>query len=439
MTLREVEGLGFDTRQVHAGQFFDAEHRARITPIYLSNGFLFEDFDDAYQRMAHGSEGYVYSRVSNPTNSVAEQRMASLDGGVAAVLTGSGQAAISSTILTLARAGDHVLAGPTLYEGTRSLFREQFAGLGIEFEFVDDHNRAEDWARRVRPNTKAFYAETIPNPRNQILDISKVAQVAQANGLPLIVDNTLATPYLLRPIEHGADIVLYSASKLLTGHGASIGGVIVDGGTFDWNANTSRFPQFQERAKSEEPRTYTEKHGASAFAAYARSKIIASFGPSLSPFNTFLLLQGIETLSLRVAKHVENARIVAHWLEDRPEVVSVDYSGLESNEYHPLARRYLPQGEGSIFSFTLRGGRQAAEHLINHVRLFSRMTHIGDLRSLILHPATTTHAQLTSDELAEAGIGEGLVRLSIGVETPQDLLSDLEEGLRGIPGHAAAG
>jgi len=432
MTVRAVDRLGFDTRQVHAGQNLNGEHGARITPIYLSNGFLFDDFDQAADRMTGRTPSYIYSRNANPTNSVAEAGLASLDGGSSAILVGSGQAAIAVALLALVGAGDHVLVAPSIYEGTRELFRTDMARLGIEFEFVLDSNDVDDWRRRIRPSTKAFFAETIPNPKNEILDIEPVTGLAHEHGIPVVIDNTIATPYLIRPIEHGADIVVYSTSKLLTGHGASIGGAIVDAGRFDWRANVERFPQFHARTLGSSGESFLDAFEGDVFSAYARGRTAASYGPHLSPLHAFLLLQGVETLSLRVAKHVANAQAIAEFLDDRPEVASVDYAGLPSSPHHALAERYLPRGAGSVFAFTLAGGLAAARQLYDHVGLFSRMTHIGDTRSLILHPGTTTHARLTPDERARAGIHPGLLRLSIGIESVDDLISDLEGALEHV-------
>jgi O-acetylhomoserine (thiol)-lyase len=432
MTRGSVRELGFGTRQVHAGEVFDPVHQARITPIYLTAGYLFDDLEQGRARFAGEEQAYVYSRLSNPTNAVAEARLASLDSGVAALVVGSGQAAIAMAVLSLVSAGDHVLVAPSIYEGTRTLFRTDLARLGVEFEFVDDHNDPADWAKRVRPNTRFFFAETIPNPKNELLDIRAVADAAHAAGVPLVVDNTIATPYLVRPIEHGADIVVYSTSKFLTGHGASIGGAVIDGGRFDWAAHADRFPQFSAPVRGDEGPSFVDRFGEAAFLAYARKGPSASFGPSLSPLHSFLLLQGVETLSLRMEKHVTNALTLARWLESRPEVESVDYGGLETSPYHDLARRYLPRGAGAVFAFTLRGGREAAEALIDAVQLFSVMTHIGDVRSLILHPPTTTHARLSQEERSAAGIAPGLIRLSVGIEDVDDLLDDLEQGFAAI-------
>lgn len=439
MTVGSVDGAGFSTRQLHAGESFDAAHSPRITPIYLTAGFLFDDFDQAQNRFSGEDPGFVYSRGANPTNHVAEARLASLDGGVGAVLVASGQAAVLIAVLSVARAGDHVLVGASIYEGSRGLFRNELSALGIEFEFVDDHNDLDDWARRVRPSTKAFFAETIPNPKNEVLDVQAVADLAHSVGVPLIVDNTLPTPYLLRPIEHGADIVVYSTSKLLTGHGASIGGAIVDGGNFDWAAHADRFPQFSGPFRGVAGRpTYIEKFGRAAFTAIARGTA-GSFGPTISPLHAFLLLQGLDTLSLRLDRHSRNALAIAEHLAAQPEVESVDYPGLPESPHHALAERYLPRGAGAVFAFTLHGGAEAVRTFYDSVELFSRMTHIGDARSYILHPPTTTHSRLTAEERRKAGIGDGLIRLSIGLEDVEDLIADLDRGfqtLRGIDASA---
>ncbi|HEY0247967.1 MAG TPA: aminotransferase class I/II-fold pyridoxal phosphate-dependent enzyme [Gryllotalpicola sp.] len=393
-----LQAYGFATEQVHAGFVPDAGHGARITPVYLSNGFLFDDFDQAAGRFAGEDEGYYYTRYGNPTIASVERRLAALERGQASVAVASGQAALTITFLTLLQQGDHVVSARSIYEGTRGLLREDFARFGITASFVPDPNDADALAAAFRPDTKAVFVESIPNPGNELPDLELVTRVAHAHGVPVIVDNTLATPYLVRPILHGADIVVHSTSKFLSGHGSAIGGAIVDAGTI---------PDFTARAR----------------------ELAGRFGPTLSPFNAFLLQQGIETLSLRVRQHSANALELARWLEGRPEVASVAYSGLTSSPYHALAARYLPNGQGSVFAFTLRGGIDAARSLIDNVTLFSRMTHLGDVRSLILHPASTTHIHLTPAELAENGIGPGTIRLSVGIEDVSDLVRDLERSI----------
>jgi O-acetylhomoserine (thiol)-lyase len=440
MTSGSSDGdVGFATEQVHGGSVPDKNFGSRVAPIYLSAGFVFDDFAQARDRFAGDDEGYTYSRVGNPTNAAVERKVAGLEHGSEAILVGSGQAAVTVALLGILKAGDHFLSARSIYEGSRGLFRDNFARFGIEVEFVDDAGDAAEWERRIRPTTRLLYGESIPNPKNDLLDLDVVAGVAHAHGLPFVIDNTLATPYLLRPIDFGADIVVHSASKFLSGHGASLGGVIVDSGRFDWTTHPEFFPHLTAPAPALRGASYVEKHGSRAYAVYTRDVIASRLGPTLSPFNAFLLQQGIETLSLRMERHSGNALAIARWLEGRPEVASVDYSGLESSPHYALAQRYLPRGQGSVFSFTLAGGQDAAETFINAVALFSRMTHIGDVRSLILHPATTTHSQLTEPELLAAGVGPGLVRLSIGIEEADDLIRDLERGFAALRASVAYG
>lgn len=426
-----VDGLGFATRQIHAGAELDQSHRPRATPIYLTAGFVFDDFDQANERFAQTDDGYSYSRAGNPTSAAVERRIADLEGGAGALLVGSGQAAVSTALLALAGAGDHIVSSNSIYEGSRELFRDNFARLGIVTSFVGDANDPAAWEAAIRPETRVLFAESIPNPKNDILDIRAVATVARRHGIPLIIDNTLATPYLLRPIEHGADIVVHSASKFLAGHGTVLGGVIVDAGRIDWAQTDSRYPHLSDD-RGPDGRTFADRFGRAAFSAYARSVVALRQGPSPSPFNAFLLLQGIETLSLRVQRHSESAKRIAEWLEEHPAVESVDYSGLASNPYRALAEKYLPRGQGSVFAFTLHGGRDAAKTFTNSVRLFTRMTHLGDVRSLVLHPASTTHVNRTEEERIAAGIGQGLLRVSIGLEDVEDLIADLDRALAAV-------
>ncbi|MCU1526766.1 MAG: O-acetylhomoserine aminocarboxypropyltransferase/cysteine synthase [Frondihabitans sp.] len=418
---------GFDTDQVHAGAAPESAHGARITPIYLSAGFVFDDFDQAEARFAGTEAGYVYSRNNNPSHVAVEARIAALEGGSGAIFVASGQAAITVGLLGVLKAGDHFLSAPSIYEGTRSLFRDNFARFGIEVEFIENPLDLDDWKRRIRPTTRLLYAESIPNPKNDLFDIEAVATLAHEHGLPFAIDNTLATPYLLKPIDFGADIVLHSASKLLTGHGASLGGVVVDAGRFDWAARPDLFPHLSDSVDGHGGPSYTDKFGRDAYLAFTRSVMTSRLGPAPSPFHAFLLQQGLETLSLRLQKHTANALALATWLEARPEVQSVDYAGLASSPFHDLGEKYLPRGAGSIFAFTVHGGREAARRVIDSVDLFSRMTHIGDVRSLIIHPASTTHHHLTQDERDRGGIDEGLIRLSVGIEDVDDLTADLAQ------------
>jgi O-acetylhomoserine (thiol)-lyase len=436
------EPFGFTTEQVHGGFVPDAGYGARIAPIHMSSGFLFEDFDQARDRFAGTDEGYTYTRLGNPTSAAVERRVALLEHGVESILVGSGQAAVTVALLGLLQAGDHIVSARSIYEGSRGLMLQNLGRLGITVDFVADANDPHAWAAAVRPETRVFFAESIPNPKNDVLDITAVADAAHRAGVPLIIDNTLATPYLVRPIDHGADIVVHSASKFLSGQGSALGGVVVDGGRFDWSANPERWAHLTGPERSLGGESYVERFGVRAFSVFARDVVSSRIGPTPSPFNAFLIQQGIETLSLRVERHSANALAIAAWLEQQPEVTSVDYAGLASSPFHALAERYLPRGAGSVFAFTLDGGVPAARTFIDSVRLFSRMTHLGDVRSLILHPATTTHAGRTPDERAAAGISDGLIRLSVGIEDVDDLLRDLKLGfaaLRAAAGPEAAG
>ncbi|KAA9089737.1 O-acetylhomoserine aminocarboxypropyltransferase/cysteine synthase family protein [Microbacterium radiodurans] len=419
--------LAFATRQLHAGARGFDSHGARATPIYLTAGFEFDDLADGESRFADPDTGFSYTRVGNPTAAAAERRIADLEGGVGALLVGSGQAATSTALLTILEAGDHIVAASAIYEGTRELLRSDLGRLGITTDFVDDPRDPAAWEAAIGPDTRALVAESIANPRGGVLDIPVVAEIAHRHGIPLIVDSTLATPYLLRPLELGADIVVHSASKFLSGHGTALGGIIVDAGRFAWDAVPGRFRQIAGET-GPDGRTFVERSGERAFLDAAR-RVAMRFGPSPSPLNAFLLLQGVETLSLRVERQSQTAATLASWLEARPEVASVDYSGLASHPDHDLAERLLPAGRGALFAFTLAGGRAAAEALTTAVRLFTPMTHLGDVRSLVLHPATTTHAHRSDADLELIGVGPGLLRLSVGLEDAADLVADLERGL----------
>ncbi len=425
----------FETRQIHAGQSADPTTGARALPIYQTTSFVFPDAAVAADRFALADLGPIYTRIGNPTQEVVENRIASLEGGVGALLLSSGQAASTLAILNIAEAGDHLVASPSLYGGTYNLLHYTLEKLGVTTTFVTDPHDAEAWRAAVRPNTKLFFAETIPNPKSDILDIELVAGVAHGAGVPLIVDNTVATPYLVRPIEHGADIVVHSATKYLGGHGAAIGGVIVDGGTFDFGADPERFPNYNRPDPSYHGLVYARDLGVGgsfganlAFILKARVQLLRDLGTAISPFNAFLISQGIETLSLRVERHVANAQRVAQWLEAREDVVTVHYAGLESSPWYANARKYLPRGAGAVLAFELDGGAEAGKAFVSALKLHSHVANIGDVRSLVIHPASTTHSQLTAEEQALSGVTPGLVRLAVGIEHIDDILADLELG-----------
>ena len=420
----------FETKQIHAGQTADGTTGARALPIYQTTSYVFRDTDHAAALFGLAEPGNIYTRIMNPTQDVVEQRVAALEGGVAALLVSSGQAAETFAILNLAEAGDHIVSSPSLYGGTYNLFHYTLPKLGIEVTFVSDPNDLGSWQEAVRPNTKAFFAETIANPKNEILDIENVAAVAHDNGVPLIVDNTVATPYLVQPLKWGADIVVHSATKYLGGHGTAVAGVIVDGGTFDWAADPQKFPQFNTPDPSYHGLVYAEALGPIAFIIKARIQLLRDLGSAVAPFNAFLIAQGIETLSLRVERHVQNTQAVAEWLQSRPEVLSVSYAGLESSPWFELGRKYAPRGTGAVLSFEIDGGVEAGKRFVNALELHSHVANIGDVRSLVIHPASTTHSQLSAEEQLSAGVTPGLVRLAVGLEGIEDILADLDAGFR---------
>ncbi|MFE2554228.1 bifunctional o-acetylhomoserine/o-acetylserine sulfhydrylase [Streptomyces sp. NPDC059355] len=420
----------FETKQLHAGTASDPATGARAVPIYQTTSFVFRDTQHASDLFSLAEPGNIYTRIHNPTQDAFEQRVASLEGGVAAVALASGQAAETLAILNLASAGDHIVSSASLYGGTYNLFRHTLPKFGIEVSFVEDPDDLDAWRAAVRPNTKALFAETLGNPRGNVLDVRGVAEVAHTAGLPLIVDNTVPTPYLLRPIEHGADVVVHSATKFLGGHGTTIGGVVVDAGTFDFGAHPERFPDFTEPDPSYHGLRYWPALGAGAYAVKLRVQLLRDLGPAIAPHSAFLLLQGVETLSLRLERHSSNALALAQWLEARDEVSAVHYPGLPSNRWYEAARRYLPRGAGAVLSFELRGGVEAGRRFVDGLELFSHLANIGDVRSLVIHPASTTHSQLDEAQLAATGTTAGLVRLSVGIENAADLKADLEAGFR---------
>lgn len=420
--------LDFETRQIHAGAVVESQNSARFTPIYQTAGYVFDDFADGADRFA-GRGGRAYSRNDNPTNAVAGARLADLEGGTDGILVASGQAAIAMAITALAKSGDHILATRQLYEGTREMFRGVLSRQGIEVEYIDADATEAEWAERFRPTTRLVYTETLPNPLNQVVDIERLATIAHSAGVPLIVDNTVPTPYLCQPISYGADIVIHSTSKWLSGHGSVIGGAIIDAGSFDWKAHAQRFPQLTSPIREGVP-SFAERFGAKAYLAYVRSVIVLEYGPTVPAFSTFLLLHGIETLSVRMDRHVANAERLAAWLNDRPEVERVYHPSIPTSPEYQLAQRYFPRGAGSIVSFDIRGGEPAAARFLDSLSLITQMTHIGDVRTLALHLASTIHSKLSDSERAEIGIGPGLIRLSIGLESPGDLIGDLERAFK---------
>ncbi|MEU1482943.1 bifunctional o-acetylhomoserine/o-acetylserine sulfhydrylase [Streptomyces sp. NPDC005752] len=420
----------FETKQIHSGAVPDPTTGARAVPIYQSTSFVFKDTGHAAGLFSLAEPGNIYTRIHNPTQDVLEQRIAALEGGVAAVALASGQAAETLALLTLAGAGDHIVSSASLYGGTYNLFRHTLPRFGIEVSFVEDPDDIEAWRAAVRPGTKALFAETLGNPRGDVLDIRGVSDVAHAAGVPLVVDNTVPTPYLLRPLEHGADIVIHSATKFLGGHGTTIGGVVVDGGTFDFGAHAERFADFHAPDPSYHGLRYWPDLGHGAFAVKLRVQLLRDLGPALSPHSAFLLLQGVETLSLRLERHTSNALTLARWLESRDEVSAVHYAGLGSSPWYEAGQHYLPRGAGAVLAFELRDGVEAGKRFVDAVELFSHLANIGDVRSLIIHPASTTHSQLTEEQLAATGATAGLVRLSVGLENVDDLKADLEAGFR---------
>jgi O-acetylhomoserine (thiol)-lyase len=429
----------FETKQIHSGAQPDPVTNARATPIYQTTAYVFKNAEHAQNLFALAEFGNIYTRIQNPTQDVVEQRVAALEGGTAALLLSSGQSATTFSVLNIARAGDHIVASSSIYGGTYNLFKYTLAKLGIETTFVENQDDADEWARAVRPNTKLFFAETIGNPKINVLDITLVADVAHENGIPLIVDNTIATPYLIRPFEHGADIVVHSATKFLGGHGTVIAGVIVDGGKFEWSKNVEKFPELTEPDPSYHGASYTTAVGDGlAYIIKARVQLLRDLGSAIAPASAWQLIQGIETLSLRVERHVQNAQLVAEWLDNHDDVDTVYYAGLPSSPWYGTANKYAPNGVGAVLSFDLKGGVDAGRALVDGVSLFSHVANIGDVRSLIIHPASTTHAQLTPEQQLTAGVTPGLVRLSVGLENIDDIKADLTEGLAAARAVASA-
>lgn len=433
--------LSFETRQIHAGQSPDTATGARALPIYQTTSYVFDSAETAANRFALADLGPIYTRIGNPTVAAVEDRIADLEGGVQGVLVASGQSAEFLAIINIAEAGDHVVASPSLYGGTYNLLDVTLRKLGIETTFVSDPGDVEAWKAAVKPNTKLFFAETVANPRSDVLDIAAVAETAHAAGVPLIIDNTLATPYLVRPIEHGADVVIHSATKYLGGHGTSIAGIIVDSGNFDYSAEPERFPGFNQPDDSYNGLVYARDLGPdSAFGANvsygikARVQLLRDLGPAASPFNAFLIAQGLETLSLRIERHVANAQRVAEFLESHAQVDKVHFAGLPSSPWYELGQKYLPKGVGSVLGFEIADGYDAAVKFVDALELHSHVANIGDVRSLVIHPASTTHAQLDEDAQRAAGVSPAFVRLAVGIEGIDDIIADLEKGFAAARG-----
>ncbi|MDN5304355.1 MAG: O-acetylhomoserine (thiol)-lyase [Fusobacteriaceae bacterium] len=423
------KNLKFETLQLHAGQKPDSETGSRAVPIYQTTSYVFRDTEHAENLFALKEAGNIYTRIGNPTTAVLEERLAALDGGVGALAVASGSAAITYALLTVAKAGDEIVAARNLYGGTFNLLSNTINDFGITTKFVDPDD-LEGFKNAITEKTKAIFIETIGNPNCTLIDVEAVADIAHENGLPLIIDNTFATPYLFKPLEHGADIVVYSATKFLGGHGTSIGGVIVDGGKFDW-AKSGRFDNFTTPDPGYHGLKYADL-GAPAFILKARVKLLRDTGAAISPFNAFLILQGIETLSLRLERHVENARKIVEYLNNHELVEWVNYPELDGNKDKPLAEKYFPKGVGSIFTFGIKGGVEAGKKFIDNVELFSHLANVADAKSLIIHPASTTHGQLSEEKLKEVGIRPETIRLSVGIENVDDLIADLEQAFNKI-------
>ncbi|QWT45345.1 O-acetylhomoserine aminocarboxypropyltransferase [Azospira inquinata] len=423
-----TDGFNLDTLALHAGQSPDSQFGARATPIYLSTSFVFKDSDQAAALFNMERAGHVYSRISNPTVAVLEERLAALEGGVGAIATASGQAALHLAIATLMGAGGHIVASRALYGGSHNLLEYTLPRFGIETTFVPTRD-LDAWRAAIRPNTRLLFGEILGNPGLDVLDIPRVADLAHEHGLPLLVDSTFTTPYLIKPFEHGADLVYHSATKFLCGHGTVVGGVLADSGKFDWDGS-GKFPTLTEPYDGFHGMDFTEESTVAAFLLRARREGLRDFGACLSPMNAFQILQGIETLPLRMARHVENTRRIVAFLAEHPGVEHISYPGLADHPDHALAEKLLPRGCGSVFSFSLKGGRAAGKKFIESLKLFSHLANVGDAKSLVIHPASTTHFRMTDEALLAAGIGPGTIRLSVGLEDPEDLLEDLNRGLR---------
>jgi|UniRef100_UPI00404A94E8 O-acetylhomoserine (thiol)-lyase len=425
----------FETLQIHAGQTPDPTTGARALPLYQTTAYQFRDTQHAANLFGLAELGNIYTRIMNPTQDAVEQRLAALEGGVAALLVASGSAATTYAVLNVAEAGDHIVSSPSLYGGTYNLFHYTLPKFGVEVTFVEDPDDLDSWRKAVRPNTKAFFGETIANPKNDILDIEGVAKIAHEIGVPLIVDNTVATPYVIKPIEYGADVVIHSATKFLSGHGNAVVGAIIDSGNFDYAKYPAKFKGFNEPDPSYHGLVFAQALGVgSAFGANLayifkiRLQLLRDIGAAVAPFNAWLLAQGLETLSLRIERHLENAKAVAEWLSNHPSVEKVNYASLSNSPWNKLAKKYAPKGSGAVLSFELKGGVEAGKKFVESLKLFSHVANMGDVRSLVIHPATTTHSQLSPEEQLAAGVTPGLVRLSLGLENIEDIKADLEDG-----------
>lgn len=421
--------LKFETKALHVGHDSNKTEGTQAVPIYQTSSYVFKDADHAAGAFNLSIPSYIYTRLNNPTNDVLEQRIAAIEGGIAAVVTASGASAISTTLLTLLKAGDHIVSSNSLYGGTFNLLNVTLPRFGITTSFVDPR-QTSNFKAAIHPQTKAIFIESLGNPKLDVLDIEAIAQVAQEAKIPLIVDNTVATPYLLNPIAHGANIVIHSLTKYICGNGTSLGGVIVDAGTFDWaNGN---FPEFTTPSPGYHGLVYAEALGNAAFIAKIRIEGLRDLGPSLSPYNAFQIIQGLETLPIRIQKHSENALALAKWLEQHPAVASVGYPGLPSSPYHELAQKYLPNGQSGVVTFSLKKGYEAAKKVVGNTKLFALLANIGDTKSLIIHPASTTHEQLSTEEQALVGVTPELIRLSVGLENIEDLKQDLQNAFNTI-------
>ncbi|NRR90203.1 O-acetylhomoserine aminocarboxypropyltransferase/cysteine synthase [Winogradskyella undariae] len=414
----------FATKALHAGHDASQTSGTRAVPIYQTSSYVFKDSDEAAGRFNLSVPGYIYTRLNNPTNDILEQRLAALEGGIGAVATASGTSAISTTLLTLLRAGDHIVASSSLYGGTYNLLSVTLPRHGITTTFVDPSD-PDSFKKATQENTRAFFVESLGNPKLDVLDLEAISKEAKAFKVPLIVDNTVATPYLLRPIEYGADIVIHSLTKYITGNGTSLGGIIIDSGNFDWT--NGKFPEFTEPSAGYHGLVYSEAIGAAAFIAKIRVEGLRDYGGALSPFNAFQIIQGLETLELRIKKHSENALELAKWLQEQPEVNWVNYPGLETSKYKKLADKYLPKGQSGVVTFGVDGGYEAAKTISDTTKLFSLLANIGDTKSLIIHPASTTHQQLSDEAQLTSGVTKDLIRLSVGIENIEDLKNDLKE------------